>query len=75
MTAKLKSRRPIHPNRWQEFSSRQPRFIAAAERGLSFVALTLPQQSASTGILKRLGFRLRQSIDHPEDGEVWKWSK
>ena len=36
-------------------------------------AQTLPQESASTTILKKLGFILISSVDHPEDGEVWEW--
>lgn len=36
-------------------------------------AQTLPQESASTTILKKLGFVLQGSLDHPEDGEVWEW--
>lgn len=45
-----------------------------AERlGLRFIAHTLPAEGASTTILRKLGFRLRGPIAHPEDGEVWCW--
>jgi RimJ/RimL family protein N-acetyltransferase len=45
----------------------------AARLGLRLVAHTLPQESASTSILRRLGFGLLGPIDHPDDGTVWKW--
>lgn len=46
---------------------------AAALGRLRFVAHTLPQEGASTSILRRLGFSLLGPIAHPEDGTVWKW--
>ena len=45
----------------------------AALRGLRFIAHTLPQEDASTKILRRLGFEMLGPIVHPEDGTVWKW--
>jgi RimJ/RimL family protein N-acetyltransferase len=36
-------------------------------------AQTLPEDSASTSILKKLGFRLVGELEHPEDGPVWEW--
>ena len=48
---------------------------AAAELGLAYIAYTLPQENASTVVLRRLGFTLLGPIDHPEDGIVWKWRK
>jgi RimJ/RimL family protein N-acetyltransferase len=36
-------------------------------------AQTLPNESASTAILRKLGFTLVGSITHPEDGDVWEW--
>lgn len=41
--------------------------------GLCYVAHTLPQEGASTAILRKLGFQWVGSIQHPEDGVVWKW--
>jgi ribosomal-protein-alanine N-acetyltransferase len=38
-------------------------------------AQTLPGPSASTSILKRLGFTMVGSINHPEDGKVWEWQR
>jgi RimJ/RimL family protein N-acetyltransferase len=40
---------------------------------LRYVAHTLPQAGASTAILRKLGFQMVGSIQHPEDGVVWKW--
>jgi RimJ/RimL family protein N-acetyltransferase len=48
--------------------------IARAENsGLAVVAQTLPEENASTSILKKLGFRWSGTVDHPEDGLVWEW--
>jgi RimJ/RimL family protein N-acetyltransferase len=40
---------------------------------LTICAQTLPQENASTSILKKLGFRFVGTIEHPEDGLVWEW--
>ena len=40
---------------------------------ITYIAHTLPQEGASTAILRKLGFALVGTIDHPEDGAVWKW--
>jgi len=40
---------------------------------LTVFAQTLPEENASTSILKKLGFKLTGSVDHPEDGTVWEW--
>lgn len=48
---------------------------AAYAAGACFVANTLPTESASTSILKRLGFVLLGNVRHPEDGDVWKWRR
>ncbi|MBI4482370.1 MAG: GNAT family N-acetyltransferase [Acidobacteria bacterium] len=45
----------------------------AAEPGITVTAQTLPERNASTRILEKLGFALRGSVVHPEDGEVWEW--
>lgn len=44
-----------------------------AQGVLSYIAHTLPQDGASTSILRKLGFVLEGEITHPEDGQVWKW--
>jgi [ribosomal protein S5]-alanine N-acetyltransferase len=36
-------------------------------------AQTLPEESASTSVLKKLGFRLVGQVEHPEDMPVWEW--
>ncbi|MCA9071026.1 MAG: GNAT family N-acetyltransferase [Planctomycetaceae bacterium] len=36
-------------------------------------AQTLPEENASTTILKKLGFVLSGPVEHPEDGTVWEW--
>lgn len=41
--------------------------------GVIVAAQTLPEENASTSVLKKLGFRLVGSVDHPEDGLVWEW--
>jgi RimJ/RimL family protein N-acetyltransferase len=46
---------------------------AAADAGIRFIAHTLPQEGASTRILRKLGFMLYGEVMHPEDGVVWKW--
>jgi len=44
-----------------------------ANAALVVAAQTLPAENASTAILRKLGFRLDRTIDHPEDGRVWEW--
>jgi [ribosomal protein S5]-alanine N-acetyltransferase len=41
--------------------------------GLTVFAQTLPEENASTTILKKLGFQMVRTVDHPEDGLVWEW--
>jgi len=36
-------------------------------------AQTLPKVNPSNHILKKLGFDLKETKMHPEDGEVWEW--
>lgn len=36
-------------------------------------AQTLPEENASTSLLKKLGFQHLGSVEHPEDGTVWEW--
>lgn len=46
---------------------------AQAMPGVLVVAQTLPAENASTSVLKRNGFVLAGSVEHPEDGLVWEW--
>jgi RimJ/RimL family protein N-acetyltransferase len=39
------------------------------------IAHTLPHHSASTRILIGLGFSHAGTINHPEDGEIWRWER
>ncbi|MDT4969186.1 MAG: [ribosomal protein S5]-alanine N-acetyltransferase [Acidobacteriota bacterium] len=43
----------------------EPNVIVAAQ--------TLPERSASTSILTKLGFCFVTALEHPEDGLVWEW--
>ena len=40
---------------------------------LTVAAQTLPEENASTSVLKKLRFRLVGALEHPEDGRVWEW--
>ena len=40
---------------------------------VTVAAQTLPEESASTSVLKKLRFSLTGTVDHPEDGLVWEW--
>jgi [ribosomal protein S5]-alanine N-acetyltransferase len=46
----------------------------SADPSLQVVAQTLPQENASTTILRSLGFKLIGTVHHPEDGTVWDWA-
>lgn len=49
--------------------------IAWQAGGHALVAHTLPEESASTSVLKRCGFRFEGETEHPEDGLVWAWRR
>ena len=36
-------------------------------------AQTLPEENASTRILKKCGYKPRGAVNHPEDGLIWLW--
>ena len=38
-------------------------------------AHTLPEENASTGVLKKCGFERVGEVNDPEDGLVWRWEK
>ena len=40
---------------------------------VTVAAQTLPEENASTSVLKKLRFRLVGTVEHPEDGPVWEW--
>jgi ribosomal-protein-alanine N-acetyltransferase len=41
--------------------------------GVTVAAQTLPEENASTSVLKKLGFSLVGTVEHAEDGLVWEW--
>jgi ribosomal-protein-alanine N-acetyltransferase len=43
--------------------------------GLAVKAQTLPEESASTALLRKLDFELLGPVEHPEDGTVWEWQR
>jgi RimJ/RimL family protein N-acetyltransferase len=51
------------------------RIVSEADAEIITTAQTLPRESASTAILKKLGFVLIGTVNHPEDGEVWEWQR
>lgn len=51
------------------------RIVSEADAEIITTAQTLPRESASTAILKKLEFALIGSVNHPEDGEVWEWQR
>ncbi len=40
---------------------------------VTIAAQTLPEENASTSVLKKLRFHLIDTVEHPEDGLVWEW--
>lgn len=59
------------------YATRTARLLVAiarqADPTLLIAAQTLPEENASTSILRKLGFRLHGHVHHPEDGEIWEW--
>lgn len=49
------------------------RLARQVEADITVFAQTLPEENASTAILKKAGFRLVGTVEHPEDGLVWEW--
>ncbi len=46
----------------------------SADGSIGIVAQTLPEENASTTILRKFGFSHTATVQHPDDGEVWEWS-
>ena len=40
---------------------------------ITITAQTLPEENASTAVLKKNGFQLIAELEHPEYGKVWEW--
>lgn len=51
------------------------RFAMADGRVQTVCAHTLPEQNASTRILKKCGFKHVGEVVDPDDGPVWRWEK
>lgn len=45
----------------------------ATDPDVLLTANTLPEDNASTSILRKIGFRLFGPVNHPEDGLIWEW--
>ncbi len=43
------------------------------EEGITVIAQTLPEEGASTAILRKLGFVMTGTVHNLEDGDVWEW--
>jgi RimJ/RimL family protein N-acetyltransferase len=48
---------------------------AASPRCAWIVAHTLPEENASTRVLRRSGFEHAGSVVDPDDGPVWRWRR
>lgn len=44
-----------------------------AKPGIKVIAQTLPEENASTSILKKAGFIFDKEVSYPEDGLIWEW--
>lgn len=44
-----------------------------ADASVTVAAQTLPARNASHRVLEKLGFVHVETLQHPEDGEVWEW--
>lgn len=51
------------------------RIAFAADPRITLVAQTLPEENASTRILRKLGFHCIGQVQHPDDGAVWEWQQ
>lgn len=51
------------------------RLAAAHLPAVTIAAQTLPEENASTSVLKKLQFRMVGTVEHPDDGLVWEWER
>ena len=49
--------------------------IAVAGGAAAAIAHTLPEENASTRVLRRNGFGFAGEAQDPEDGLVWRWER
>lgn len=47
---------------------------ADADASVTVTARTLPEDGASTAILRKLGFAKTRTVSDPDDGSVWEWA-
>lgn len=67
---------PDHEGRGMATHMASHLVAVATQNGVAQIrAQTLPEENASTSILRKLGFVLVGSVQHPDDGEVWEWRK
>ena len=50
-------------------------FALADDRVTCVYAHTLPEDNASTRVLKKNGFTFAGEVQHPEDGLIWRWER
>jgi len=58
-----------------EMASELIRLALEKMPAVTITAQTLPEENASTSILKKLGFRLLGPVETVEDGVVWEWER
>jgi RimJ/RimL family protein N-acetyltransferase len=54
-------------------AARLVQIARAALPGVVVVAQTLPEDNASTAVLRKIGFAFTDERQHPTDGLVWEW--
>ena len=66
---------PLHESRGMatQMASELIRLAREKMPSVTVAAQTLPEENASTSVLKKLRFRLVGALEHPEDGQVWEW--
>jgi RimJ/RimL family protein N-acetyltransferase len=66
---------PAHESRGvaTQMASALIRIATDKTPAVTVTAQTLPEENASTSVLKKLQFTFVGSVEHPEDGLVWEW--
>ena len=66
---------PEHESRGiaTQMASALVRVALGTRPAVTVAAQTLPEENASTSILKKLDFQFVETVYHPEDGPVWEW--
>jgi ribosomal-protein-alanine N-acetyltransferase len=50
-------------------------FAFSHKRVKTVRAHTMPEENASTHVLKKNGFKFAGEIEHPQDGLIWRWER